>query len=206
MLDAVLGLLKEQGFEGITMALIAKHMGASVGGLYRYYPSKEAVYAALQLRALERFDAHVLSRMAACGEPKTRRDALERVIRYAESWSTFRIDHPHLFAVLDQSLSSPHNALDAEGRALVDERLAPILDRLSTLLDTAVQHAALKPGSPVERTQLLWAAMHGIEHFRKRIADPQSNEIQRLRSAMLSTLLHGWGAAKGLTDVVLPTH
>ena len=139
VLNTVLALLRDQGFESITMALIAKKMGGSVGGLYRYYPSKEAIYAALQLRALDAFDTHLHTRVPGELSHNHRREALGRVIQYAESWSTFRIEEPHLFTVLDQFLSSPHHALDTEGRALVDDRLAPILGRMGTLLDTAVQ-------------------------------------------------------------------
>ena len=180
-------------------------MGGSVGGLYRYYPSKEAIYAALQLRALDAFDTHLHARVPGELSHHHRREALGRVIQYAESWSTFRREEPHLFTVLDQFLSSPHHALDTEGRALVDDRLAPILGRMGTLLDTAVQQGALKPGCSRERTQLLWAAMHGIEHFRKRLGEGNAEDIGGLRRAMLSTLLNGWGATRGLTDVALKT-
>ncbi len=204
VLDAVIELLKDQGFESISIALIARQMGASVGGLYRYYSSKEAIYAALQLRALNAFDEHIRKRVSFGQPAANRRDALERIVQYAESWTTFRDRDPHLFTVLDQFLSSPRQALDSAGRELVDERLAPILDRLTTLLDTAFQMGALKAGRSEERTQLLWAAMHGIEHLRKRIAYTESGNIDVLRRSMLASLLHGWGAARGLVDIILP--
>ena len=41
------------------MARIAKQMGASVGGLYRYYPHKEAIFVAIQLHALDGLHQYV---------------------------------------------------------------------------------------------------------------------------------------------------
>ena len=38
--------LISDGFEQLTMAALAKKMDASVGGLYRYYASKEAILTA----------------------------------------------------------------------------------------------------------------------------------------------------------------
>ncbi len=47
-------LLKEQGFEQLTMRALAKCSGMSVGKLYRFFPSKDALFLSLEI---EYFDA-----------------------------------------------------------------------------------------------------------------------------------------------------
>ena len=47
ILAAALDLLKEQGFENVTTNDIAERAGVPIGSLYRYYPNKNAIIAAL---------------------------------------------------------------------------------------------------------------------------------------------------------------
>jgi AcrR family transcriptional regulator len=56
----------ELGLEGASLREIARRAGYTPGALYRYFDSKEAVYAALLAESLERLNAHV--RAALPGE------------------------------------------------------------------------------------------------------------------------------------------
>ncbi|HEY1098892.1 MAG TPA: helix-turn-helix domain-containing protein, partial [Myxococcota bacterium] len=45
-------LVAEEGLDALTIQRIAGAIGASVGGLYRYYDGKDALLTALQQRAI----------------------------------------------------------------------------------------------------------------------------------------------------------
>ncbi len=53
-LDVALGLIVGEGLESVTMHRIASEAGTAVGAIYRYYPSKGALVAAMQTQAIER--------------------------------------------------------------------------------------------------------------------------------------------------------
>jgi AcrR family transcriptional regulator len=54
LLDAGAVLFTKNGYETTTMTQIAKHAGASIGSLYQFFPSKEALAEALFARYVER--------------------------------------------------------------------------------------------------------------------------------------------------------
>jgi AcrR family transcriptional regulator len=54
LLDAGAALFAENSYETTTMTQIAKHAGASIGSLYQFFPSKEALAEALFARYVER--------------------------------------------------------------------------------------------------------------------------------------------------------
>lgn len=64
LLDAALALFAEKGYEAATMTEIAQRAGASIGSLYQFFPSKEALAEALFNRFIERMEA-MLDEVAA---------------------------------------------------------------------------------------------------------------------------------------------
>ncbi|HTB01559.1 MAG TPA: TetR/AcrR family transcriptional regulator [Bradyrhizobium sp.] len=54
LLDAGAALFAENGYETTTMTQIAQRAGASIGSLYQFFPSKEALAEALFVRYVER--------------------------------------------------------------------------------------------------------------------------------------------------------
>ncbi len=54
LLDAAASLFIEKGYEATTTAAIAERAGASIGSLYQFFPSKEAMAEALFARYAER--------------------------------------------------------------------------------------------------------------------------------------------------------
>ncbi len=53
VLDAAARILDEQGLAGLNTNAVARRAGISVGSLYQYFPSKEAIVSALILKAHE---------------------------------------------------------------------------------------------------------------------------------------------------------
>lgn len=66
ILDAALDVFAEHGFAGATMQLVGERANASAASLYRYYPSKEALFrAAVPAIVAESFDELLQRRVTA---------------------------------------------------------------------------------------------------------------------------------------------
>jgi AcrR family transcriptional regulator len=187
LVDAAMKIVAERGLDGLTMAHLADEVGASIGSTYRYFPGKAELVAALQAEAIARFAAHLRSELGPPGAP------LERVARAHLAYLTFADAAPEVFALIDASLSEPRRVLDDAAAAAVEASLEPVLAVCAATIDDAVAAGALRPGDAVVRTHALWAALHGVSHFRKR--DGRSAVSSwRLAEEVVGAMLAGWGA------------
>lgn len=184
-LDHALAIVIEGGLDALTMPGLAERSDTAVGSLYRYFTGKDAVMAALQVRAVSAFVTHMTDEV---GESH----GLEAVHRVSGTWASFRKAHPAQYALADQSLSDPRQLLDDAQEAEVAEALKPALERVHQALEEAADAGNLSPGDSVIRTHALWAAMHGAEHFRKR--ERRSGiDADQLRRTLIDAVLRGWG-------------
>lgn len=70
VLDAVIRVLKREGFEAITTNRIAEVAGVSIGSVYQYFPDKAAIFAALHQRHIEEIDRMIATTLIDhAGEP-----------------------------------------------------------------------------------------------------------------------------------------
>jgi AcrR family transcriptional regulator len=187
-LDAAQRILETEGRQALTIARLAREADVAVGGLYRYFDGKEALEAALQVRAIEAFSLVLGAHLNGISSP---RDAVFGVY---EAWQIFAVASPALHALADQSLSSPQRTLsDAEARR-VDLALQAVLVRCDQVLQEAMQAGVLGPGEIRLRTLALWAAVHGVTHFRKRDRIlPESQHSERVARVLIEGLIVGWG-------------
>jgi AcrR family transcriptional regulator len=68
ILDATERVLAQEGPEQATTTRIAEVAGVSVGSLYQYFPSRDALLAAVIERRVERDEQELLARMATLGD------------------------------------------------------------------------------------------------------------------------------------------
>jgi AcrR family transcriptional regulator len=187
-LDAAVALLDRHGPEGLTMPALAQEVGAAVGALYRWFPSKEALLVALQLRAIDELADLLAVREAAAGD-----DALHRVRVVFGTWAVWATRSPALFALVDGALSDPRRQLDADLVRPVDEAMAEILARCAASLANATQAGVLSPGDPGLRALALFAAVRGARHLTKRDDRAQPGHVaRRIEAELVETLLRGW--------------
>jgi AcrR family transcriptional regulator len=203
VLKAATEAIAAEGLEALTIARLAARIGVSVGGLYRYYPGKDAIVAALEQQALAAYAALQDKRLATVDGALRRRRAppavaaLARLIAAGEVYLGHAAHAPVHHRLLDLFLSTPEPLLgDAPARE-VEAALAPILGRCAALLDDAVAVGALAAGDAQVRTSALWALLHGVDHFRKRDRLlPPKLHARRIADDALDALLRGWGAAE----------
>ncbi len=63
VLDAVIKLLKHEGFAAVTTNRIAEVAGVSIGSVYQYFPDKRAIFIALHQRHIEQIDRRVEAKL-----------------------------------------------------------------------------------------------------------------------------------------------
>lgn len=192
-----MAIVAERGPEALTMPRLAEAADVAVGGLYRYFDGKDALLAALQVRAIhalaEAIDAHQAQLPLADLDAGSA--ALARVLGLARAWHRFRERQPHLHGLLDEALSAPHALLSDDDARAVDAALQPALARCAEALQAAADAGALHPGHALQRTHVLWAVLHGTDHFRKRDRLlPAPLHAAVLAEQAVATLLQGWGA------------
>ncbi|MFT6147200.1 MAG: AcrR family transcriptional regulator [Myxococcota bacterium] len=184
-LDHALAIVTEGGLDALTMPGLAERSDTAVGSLYRYFTGKEAIVAALQVRAVSAFVTHLL---AEVGE----RNGIDAVQQISGTWASFRTAEPAQFGLADRSLSDPRQLLDDTQEAAVADALSPALSRVHGAIADAQADGTLTAGDPTLRTHALWAAMHGAEHFRKREQRSGIN-AETLRETLIAAILTGWG-------------
>lgn len=63
VLDAVVRVLKREGFNELTTNRIAEVAGVSIGSVYQYFPDKEAIFVALHQRHINEIDRMVETKL-----------------------------------------------------------------------------------------------------------------------------------------------
>jgi AcrR family transcriptional regulator len=63
VLDAVVRILKREGFSAVTTNRIAEVAGVSIGSVYQYFPDKQAIFVALHQRHIDQIDRMVESKL-----------------------------------------------------------------------------------------------------------------------------------------------
>ena len=61
VLEAVVKLLKREGFTAVTTNRVAQVAGVSIGSVYQYFPDKQAIFVALHQRHIQEIDRIVQS-------------------------------------------------------------------------------------------------------------------------------------------------
>lgn len=199
-LSEAMGLVVQDGMEGLTIARLASRMNASVGAVYRYFPSKEALLVGLQELAIADFHGFMQRRLIEVAPRLAQASPHARVLaRIMIAFGSY-IEHaevsPRPHRLVDAFLSFPEAVLsDAEARSIGERLLSPILGAFSGLLGEAVASGTIDAGDDNQRTQLAWAFVHGLDHFRKldRI-NPATLHLRSLLPLARASLLRGFGA------------
>ena len=195
-----MAIVVDEGLDSLTVAGIAKRLDAAVGSLYRYFPGKDALIVGLQERAIRDFheflDARLdATRSALAEDAKT---PMGHILTVLVAFSAYLDDcaaDPSRHRLLDAFLSSPSPVLPDEHARAVDQVLEPLLAAISSPIDDAVAAGVLAPGNSRVRTYVAWAAVHGLDHLRKRDRILALElRVPHLFDETFTALLHGWGA------------
>ncbi|MBL1407287.1 TetR/AcrR family transcriptional regulator [Sphingobacterium faecale] len=100
-----LALIKENGFHGTPMSMIAKSSDVAIGTIYHYFPSKENLILELFTYCKKKINSYIF-------------DAIDPELPYQkqfamvlERFCKFQVDNTDIFSFLEQFHNSPFNEL-----------------------------------------------------------------------------------------------
>lgn len=141
-LDAALALLREAGEIGLSMREVAKRVGVAHRALYRWYPDRYALLAAIAERGFSTLCNDIESAFADSNEPP-RRAFVRTYVRFARR-------EPELYRV-----TMSRNRAERKKNA----RLAAAIERLVALSVTTFSEEETDPRDLVVA---IWAQLHGL--------------------------------------------
>lgn len=208
MLDAAMEIAVTEGIEQLTIGNLAAKLGAAVGALYRYFPSKAALMISLEKRAILGLYDDVAStferaeQAVDCDDERVAALTLAMVIM-----PTYLADAafaPDRHRLIDSIQTNLEPALPDDDARNVVQALDPLIALIAGKLDGAVQIGALRAGDGVQRTHVLWAVMLGLDHFRVRDRiQPKHLRVDALTARALQALFIGWGGDPKLVGLAL---
>lgn len=149
-------LLEEEGLAALTLRAITRRTGVSHGAPRRYFPTHNALLAAIAATGLADLAAR-LTPIAATPIPNTpTADAEERLIRLGGAYLAFAAERPAMFELIFR-----HDLLAGAGGNLRQTSL-PLFDTVTTL----IQQARPAATDARERALALWTNLHGLATLR----------------------------------------
>lgn len=191
ILDEAMVILAREGLEGLTLGRLAKSLDLVPAALYRYFPSKDALLAALQRRAVATIHDGLTGALAALeGRP-----VLERLLGAARFYLALPQDAPQSYFLVALLLGDPRPLLSDEESLRTAPLLLGLLADVEALFQEAERDGAVARGDSLERTLAFWALVQGALSLEKmrRIA-PSMPTPSEVADAGLTALLVGWGA------------
>lgn len=211
LLDRADALIDERGLEGLTMTALAEAADYAPASLYTYFPSRSALVAALQQRALGVLRVVATDHARACAEAiaaagaEPRAAALAHLLGFSELFLTAPDHHPRELRLQQRLLATPGVESSADATAVVPAAMAVLDVPRRLLADAAAVGALADPepeadplGHPVEvalvRTLAWVVALNGAL-----VADDLTTGLpttgRHLGRSLTDALLRGWGAS-----------
>lgn len=186
-MDAALEIASTHGLDALSIKNVADAADYTPGALYRYFPSKDALLAAVATHVIGKLGARL---DAVDGE------GLARLRRQVDEYIRFSREQPHRFALLSSMFGDARVLIpEAEQAEKVGASMYAALVPVAASFAKAVERGELDPGASEERVLTLFAGLQGALQMRKQErVMPALVDSERLARTMTSTLLAGWGA------------
>ena len=186
ILSAARALVKEQGYEGLTIRRVAGRMGCSPMALYSYFADKQAIMVAL---AREGF-AHLADRLAR----RVPKDPMAALRRTMTAYVEYGLENPEEYRLVFLSPEPADTAKKTEAdMASTDHSAFAILWRR---VSACVEAGALA-GDAFLLGTLLWTGMHGVTSLLITFPSFPFGQPRRYVEAMVETMLAGLRAERG---------
>jgi AcrR family transcriptional regulator len=155
VLDAVIRILKREGFGAVTTNRIAEVAGVSIGSVYQYFPHKQAIFSALHQRHIDAIDRLINGTLVQHAG-----SSLDDLIRaMVEAMVDAHTVDPELFDLLASEV--PHRAdgtrdfatrlhgafrlaISSKARELEDKDLDKVVFVVANMVDSLSHAAALR--------------------------------------------------------------
>ena len=156
MLQAAAVIFTRHDYHEVRMDDVARATGAAKGTLYRYFPSKRALYLAVMFDGIAKLQDELRATVEAAAPPATKIEGIVHCI-LAHFW-----DRRFFFALIHRN---EHRPDDPDNREWLRRRRA-----LSQLIQRAVEEAIaagqLRPIEPRIATEMLLGMLRGANRYR----------------------------------------
>ena len=197
-------LVAEEGLRSVTMARVAERLDCAVGTLYLYFPSKNALLAALQGEAIATLRASFEAAQETCSEYLGEAGLVEplpswvRLISFGAFWAAASVVFRDEFDLQRALLSDPVGPASRQGDRENDPVMPLVellLDHPTRLIEEASADGALDGGDSRTRALIWISAMNGVLLLDGLAAvDRHLFRAHRLARSLSEDLLVGWGA------------
>lgn len=178
LLAAASDCFVEKGFDATTMTEVAARAGASIGSLYQFFPTKEALAEALIAQHAEGLNGH-MERLVAQAPGWTTEELAARLIR---AFADYRRQHPS-FVVLAEAAGSLPSML---GRT-IRQRMRDYLSQILAIHAPGIPAGELRPAAMVVQ-QLMKAAVALDGEQPAAMRKAAQNQLQKALSLYLGEL------------------
>lgn len=193
-------LVFEVGVDAFTLRQLAEASGAALGAVYRYFPSKDALLAALQIEVLVELSVHLQAVWARAEAAALAAGVEAGEARLTALWAI-------VLAYVELDLTAPRSArliatLVGDPRKLIaDSEAMVVMTSATTLLtglgerfDETAEAGGLAPGFGLERATILWATIQGALALGKFARVTEGLDAHHLARLAARDLVLGWGA------------
>ncbi|MCA9542884.1 MAG: TetR/AcrR family transcriptional regulator [Myxococcales bacterium] len=193
IMDAALAMIVEGGADALSMHKLAEAVDYTVGALYRYFASKDALLAALGVAVLDELAGRLAAAVSDAGQ------GLAPVWGAVLCYRRYALEAPNRFGLLSQMLNDQRHLLADDG--LAQAVLAASVRTLAPVVQ-ALTHAPLPPDDANRRALVLFAGVQGALQLRKQARRlPQAfGDPDALLCETVRTLMLGWGAEPTAID------
>lgn len=162
ILEAARRLFETKGFLNTTLQDIAKEAEISVGLIYRYFQSKEDMFASLALKGAEHFDAQVDEIMVRASQGRKKIAAAQALSEIADLFFGFYGTYGEYF---DMLLYSYKGMKQVQIHGTTVTRLMSVtlcsLDKLKTFIQNSPEFRANDEDEALRVVFLLWGILLG---------------------------------------------
>lgn len=163
ILESACRIFEAKGFLNTTLQDVAKEAEISVGLIYRYFQSKEDMFASLALKGAEQFDDKVVEILRKAGTSR-KRPCVETVLSsIAQAFFEFYGPYGEYFDMLLYSYKGMKKEVQIQGATLT-KLMSVTLMTLDKIKDFILQTPSLKAKNEDEALQvvfLLWGTLLG---------------------------------------------
>ena len=190
-------LLIREGLDAVTVHRVARELDLTVGALYRYFPSKDALLGALVRAVMSEYAEALSSTHEHCLMQPHRETPEVHLI--ATLWSLV-LTYEHLatqwsnrFRVITLMLTDPRVLLPTEERQSAMRVAYGMLDQIEASLNALTDKGVFAPGPARDRAVMLWSSVHGVLQLKKiGQMDPIEIPASGLSARLTQTLFAAW--------------
>lgn len=209
ILDAAMLVMSSEGVDALSIRRLSKELGCSVGAVYRYFASKDAIVVGCQARVIDalredlagataRRDGAVAATTAGVGSDGASDPVgeLAQILAAARVYAALPERRPVHFRLLGLTVGDPRQLVDDHAGAALLAPLARLIDEVGGRFDAARVAGALDAADGRKRAMTFWAALHGVLQTKKlaRFGIPGLEGSAEAAEELVETLLIGWGA------------